>query len=368
MEPNNIMQLHTVTTDDEKYSHVRHNQIEKQSSAKLSLLSMNEPHTTTDNIGTIETDPDSTDCTELLQKFRAGEIKVAQNRNGPEGELYNYQKTFATITKTEKPFYVSTHDKPIDTVRSRIMKSQVYYERELTNRVAEVFKKKSAEGKESIMLDVGANIGWFSLVAAAHGATKVYSFEPNLQNTVRFCESLSLNRWLHDDRSRDVVIPISKGAGNKNERKSFYQGDGISSPGSYTFKKAFSVEKEPIGELEVTMLDSFAERHGWFDSKPSIGFFKLDVERFEPEVFEGADRLLKSRLIEKIAMELKPNLSSEQQFKMVQTLFDGGYELVMHGGMTGPHKPVTKTYGAGEELAADIFNMKYEENLLFQLK
>ena len=159
MEPNNIMQLHTVTTDDEKYSHVRHNQIEKQSSAKLSLFSMNEPHTTTDNIGTIETDPDSTDCTELLQKFRAGEIKVAQNRNGPEGELYNYQKTFATITKTEKPFYVSTHDKPIDTVRSRIMKSQVYYERELTNRVAEVFKKKSAEGKESIMLDVGANIG-----------------------------------------------------------------------------------------------------------------------------------------------------------------------------------------------------------------
>merc|ERR1719410_2481902 len=138
----------------------------------------------------------------------------------------NYKRSFVTITKTDKPFYIATHDKKIDHVRSDIMKSQFYYEQQLTNRVAEIFDEKSSQGKESIMLDVGSNIGWFSLVAAAHGASKVYAFEPNLQNTVRLCESISLNRWLKDDRSRDIVIPISKGVGNREEQKELYISDG----------------------------------------------------------------------------------------------------------------------------------------------
>ena len=129
-------------------------------------------------------DPEAADCTEILEKFRADEIEVTKTRG-----KNNYHRAFATVTKTDKPFYVATHDDQIDAIRSSIMKYQRYYEKQLTARVAEIFEEKSAQGEESIMLDVGANIGWFSLVAAAHGATKVYSFEPNMQNTVRFCES-----------------------------------------------------------------------------------------------------------------------------------------------------------------------------------
>ena len=53
-------------------------------------------------------------------------------------------------------------------------------------------------GKESIFLDVGGNIGWFTLLAKAHGASKVYTFEPNPVNVVRVCESLKLNGWEDD--------------------------------------------------------------------------------------------------------------------------------------------------------------------------
>ena len=119
---------------------------------------------------------------EVLQNFRNDEIEATKTRTIQEGKqntTRNYKRTFATITSTDKPFYVATHDKEIDQVRSDIMKYSWYYERQLTARVVEIFEEKSAQRKESIMLDVGANIGWFSLVAVAHGAMKVYSFEPN---------------------------------------------------------------------------------------------------------------------------------------------------------------------------------------------
>jgi len=141
-------------------------------------------------------DPEGLDCKELLKKFRQDEIEVAKTTQVKQDNITkekNFKRTFGVITKTAKPFYISTHDGEIDSVRASIMKKRKYYESALTKRVAEVFEEKVQKNESSLFLDVGTNIGWFSLVAVAHGASKVYSFEPNLQNTIRFCESLSMN-------------------------------------------------------------------------------------------------------------------------------------------------------------------------------
>ncbi|KAL7530144.1 hypothetical protein ACHAXR_003334 [Thalassiosira sp. AJA248-18] len=299
---------------------------------------------------------DGMDCSKLLRQFRAGEIEIAKK----EGEV-NFRRSFVALSKgTPQSFYVATHDKGIDSVRADIMQYQFYYEKELSEIIAGVFKKMKNEGKESIMLDVGSNIGWFSLVAAAHGATKVYAFEPNLQNTIRFCESLSLNGWL----ARDFVIPVSKGVGKVEETRELYAVD-KNNPGTFTFQKGGG---DVVGKMEITTLDVFAESHGWFDSKPSIGFFKLDVERFECEVIEGAKRLLNSRIIETIAMELKPDHSEDAKSTIVQLLFDAGYEFVMHGAWMGPNTKVLTKYNHSSELVKDFQAGKYKENVLFRLK
>ncbi len=311
---------------------------------------------------TPQLEPDETDCTKVLKRFRKDQIETAKER----GDM-NYKRLFATVTKTVKPFYVATHDKKIDAVRAGIMDDQWYYETGLTERVAEIFDEKSRLGGESIMLDVGANIGWFSLVAAAHGATKVYAFEPNMQNTVRFCESLSLNGWLHNFRGKDnlipTIIPITKGAGNETSHKKLYAVD-ERNPGSFSFKDGGKV----IDELEITTLDSFAERRGWFEDKPTIALFKLDVEGFEPQVFEGANRLIKSNIIEKIAIELKPEQDENEKSKILQLLFRAGYELFMHGTWMGPNTKVEKVYDDWKHLAIDINNHTYGENLMFRLQ
>jgi FkbM family methyltransferase len=316
------------------------------------------------NTESSQLDPDAVDCTQILDKFRADEIEVTKTN----GENL-FQRSFATVTKTEKPFYVATHDTKIDGVRSAIMKYQWYYERQLTARVAEIFDEKSAHGEESIMLDVGANIGWFSLVAAAHGATKVYSFEPNLQNTVRFCESLSLNRWLHDDRSRDVVIPIQKGVGSENGMKKLYAHKASHrNPGAYSFSDEYKGERV-LDEIDITTLDSFAERHGWFvGDKPTIALFKVDVEGLELQVLEGAKQLLGSKLIEKIAMEIQKKQTNEIKTEVIKTLHQAGYELYLHGEWMGPWQKVKKSYQGWEDLASDFHNNTYNENVMFRLR
>lgn len=320
-------------------------------------------------------DPEATDCLNLLKKFRSKELEAQvprYNGNSPvDGSNTTFHKSFVTIANanTDRPFYVATHDHHIDFVRSQIFTKGLYYERRLTDRVVEVFQQKKQNHEDSIFLDVGANIGWFSLLAAANGATKVYSFEPNLQNTVRFCESLSLNGWSdssggYNDYDENVkVFPISKGVGNTEEEKSLYAMD--HNPGSYTFVE--KKHRKKVGTFQITTLDAFAQRHGWFESRPSIGFFKLDVERFELEVLEGALELLKAQIVENIEFEIKENLADEVKSKMVQLLLEAGYELYMYGGYMGPGKKVDQVYTNWKSLAKDIQQKKYGENLLFRL-
>jgi FkbM family methyltransferase len=297
-------------------------------------------------------------CSKLLQQFRDDEIEIAKK----EGKV-NFRRAFVTISRgLPQSFYVSTHDGEIDSVRASIMRYQLYYETYLSKIIATTYEKKKADGKETIFLDVGANIGWFSLVAAAHGATKVYSFEPNKQNTIRFCESLSLNGYLQDD----FIIPVPKGVGNKEDTRELYsvaQGN----PGSFSFQKPFK-NAFVVGTMEITTLDVFAEEHGWFDTKPSIPIFKLDVEHFEMEVMEGATRLLNSGIIESIAMELKPAHSKKVKSKICSLLLGAGYEFFMHGGYKGPNIEVKINYTNSSELVSDLQAKKYKENVLFRLK
>jgi FkbM family methyltransferase len=288
-----------------------------------------------------------------------------------DGTNTTFHKSFVAIANADmdNPFYVATHDSNIDYVWSQIFTKGLYYEKSLTDRVMEVFQEKKKNHEDSIFLDVGANIGWFSLLAAANGATKVYSFEPNLQNTVRFCESLSLNGWsdggsgYNDYDERVTVIPISKGVGNAEEEKALFAMN--NNIGSYTFEKKKG--RKQVGKFQITTLDAFAQRHGWFESRPSIGFFKLDVERFELEVLKGAQKLLKSNIVENIEFELKENLADEVKSNMIQLLLEAGYEFYMHGGYMGPRKKVDQVYSNWEYLADDIIKKKFGENVMFRL-
>ena len=231
----------------------------------------------------LPTDPSSVNCNLLLQDFRDGKIEEMERKPG-------FEKAFLTRTTTEKPFFWSCHKPDLDSARGTSCEKGMYYEKQLSKRIVEVFEKDAQNGKESIMLDVCGNIGWFSLLAAAHGASKVYTFEPNPANMVRFCESLTLNGWVDDgQKKKTTLIPIMKGVGAKEEVLPLYRAHEYN-PGSFTFSQSRARKLNGntiVGGLPIVTLDSFAEEHGWFKTRPSIAFFKLDVEGFEANIMEG---------------------------------------------------------------------------------
>lgn len=315
---------------------------------------------------TADNDPDALDCKDYLRSFRQGLITNVEQVPG-------YEKSYVTRTRTPAPFYWATHSPLLDQTRASSFEKGFYYESELTARIIEAFKGDSDNNdSQGIFLDVGGNIGWFSLVAAAHGASKVYTFEPNPTNLLRICESIVLNGF------EDIIQLIPKGASNVDETRKFYQGI-ESNPGSFTFDHSISKRWNnrtavELGEMVLVQLDSFAEKRGWFakssNNSPAvnIAFFKLDVEGFEPMIMKGTTKLFNSGIVRQFAMEMKNGKmhSKRQKKDMVKTVFEAGYDLYQTGFYRGPKKVVEKKYDTWESLAEDIVTEKYPENLLFR--
>lgn len=372
----------------QRHDQIQHNThtsfVEEQKSNRQMTMVVNTTTTTTGSSSSNNDPSGSIHCKQFLQDFRQGKITEIERIKG-------YEKPFVTRTDTPKPFYWSLHDPKLDPTRSSSYQKGYYYEKELSQRIIDVFENVTSHNNnnpntETIMLDVGGNLGWFSLLAAAHGASKVYMFEPNPSNLVRFCESLQLNDWAHDDPSQGFVFPIGKGVSNEIGKMKFYRVV-ENNPGTYSFsetrlirnskemKQAFldqnttAIEERVLGEIELITLDAFAESMGWFETKPMIAFFKLDVEGFEPQIIYGGKKLFGHRLVEFFSVEIKPVQTLHRDKRdIIKIMLNNGYELYMHGAYLGPNTLVEKSYTHYKELLSDISSRVYAENLLFRKK
>lgn len=314
----------------------------------------------------------TTNCHRLLESYRMGEIPQMMQGTAE----YPIDKSYVRRTITSKPFYVSVHDDTIDQVRTDLFLNGRYYESKLSRIIQNAFDRKQwsspskRKGKNSIMIDVGGNIGWFSLLAAAHGA-EVFTFEPNIINMVRFCESQILNGWVSPTNERSNRIhSYLKGVSNTHGTMQPMFQVSSSNPGSFTFSnhstKLHNITPKTIDDgrlLPLITLDALALDQGWLSSSeesktkeegnqnkttstsrrttsphppPSIGFLKIDVEGLELSVLQGATRLLNAKIVENIAMEFKVAMGRRTLIEIVKILFDSGYEAYETGGWQGP--------------------------------
>lgn len=302
------------------------------------------------------------DCSELLQQHRSGDIEQTKEST----ENYPIGKSYVVRTDTEYPFHASVHDGKVDTIRVDVFKYGQYYERVMSGIVAELYNEALQVKKQQqpIMLDVGANIGWFSLLAASHGA-EVFAFEPNVINMVRFCESQKLNDW-----SGTRIHSYLKGIGNKHgEQLKMYKVD-ANNPGSFTFSQEAKFEEVEGGVLPLVTLDALAKDQGWLedDSDIEIALMKIDVERVEHLALQGAQQLLKSNIIQNILMELKSDTPPSDLEAIATSLISSGYELYKVGSWSGPDKEVETTYTDPKVLAGDISSKKFGSNAWFRIR
>jgi FkbM family methyltransferase len=306
-------------------------------------------------------------CESLLRDARESRLdfRDPNARQQPS----SYQRRTRPAKEADEPFWISLHVKAFDPVRWIIMTNGAYYEKTLEAIWRQVLKDSPPRSR---VLDVGANIGYFSLVSMAAAADRdvvVDAFEPNPVNLLRTCESLALNNWTKttsndpqgDTLSSPGVHLHPVGVSDTNQVLPFLTNrvnPGASQFASNVQEATTLVDTSKGGfhhgtNMSVITLDAFATSRGWIgpnnqgrqeqkDRPPNIAVLKVDVEALEHKVIVGATRLLQSHLVKNVFMEVSARNHDEVSNGQlaIQVLIDAGYKLQGHGGFSGPGSPV----------------------------
>ena len=158
--------------------------------------------------------------------------------------------------------------------------------------VKSVFAKKNYVNEfvsvmpNSVVVDVGANIGAFSIFAA-RCARQVFALEPEPENFCLLCYNIELN-------SLKNLTPLRIAITNKKGKHDFYIAEKQHS-GSHSF---FLRQYEKKIEVETLSIKDFIEK----EALPKIHFLKLDCEGSEDKIIKDLSWET-AKKIEQIALE-----------------------------------------------------------------
>jgi FkbM family methyltransferase len=138
----------------------------------------------------------------------------------------------------------------------------------------------------SVVVDVGANIGAFTIFAA-QWAKKIFSFEPEPENFRLLCSNIELNGLKN-------VTPLRMAIAKKRGKQDFHIAEKQHS-GAHSF---FLHHYEKEIEVKTLSIEDLIEQ----ESLAKIHFLKLDCEGTEVEIIEGLS-LETAKKIEQIALE-----------------------------------------------------------------
>lgn len=169
------------------------------------------------------------------------------------------------------------------------------------------------------MIDIGANIGHYAMVAArAVGAAgTVAAFEPEPENYAALAANLKLNEFVRTT-AENLALGAAAGA------LTLYRDD--ANRGGHSLAQA-NVQRAGEGtRVQVTTLDAYAAEK--LEGR-RVGFIKIDVQGAEAQVIAGAAGVL-ARDRPTILMEFWPHGirgMGGDPMALVETLIDFGYAL-----------------------------------------
>ena len=169
----------------------------------------------------------------------------------------------------------------------------------------------------SIVVDVGANVGWYTMLAAKK-AKSVYSFEPEPYSYSLLQKSVKWNRVSN-------VSLFNYAIGDRNEPGELAISDS-SNKGGHSLVNMVGRTKIPVAIWRLDSVLSNAE---------PIDLLKVDAEGYEPNVLEGASGLT----VKNIIMEWNPNVWS----KTARDLLIKRYEVFIIGKKILRYKQIPDT-------------------------
>ena len=177
--------------------------------------------------------------------------------------------------------------------------------------------------KNPIVIDVGANIGTFTIEVAKllmkhHG--KIYSFEPQRIIFQSLCANIFINQL-------DNVYSYNVALGNKKEKIEIPELDLFQSKniGGFSIEKNIRENLETIGNQNIEKTNQFYKIQkntlDTYSIDKIIAFIKADVEGHELEFFQGAINTLKNNYFPPIIFEAWSGEIFEWHKKKSKTTF-----------------------------------------------
>ena len=211
-------------------------------------------------------------------------VKIGLGRGG----FKNHLKKLWMVNSPSKILDINYHGLKIRLMpdRNRIDSTIAFSSRKSEKKELEWIEKQIQATKNSIFIDIGANIGYYSLMAAKFGAKKVLAVEPSPDLFKRLEENIALNNF------GDTIHPIEVGLGDKEgtfDLNICSQSEGGSSmvgdtPADKTVKIKVMTLKKVIEELKLTKIDVLKIDIEGMEDRVLFPFFEMCPKQFWPKL------------------------------------------------------------------------------------
>ena len=159
-----------------------------------------------------------------------------------------------------------------------------------------------------VLIDIGANVGMYSTLAAVGRNVRVYAFEPESQNHSLLNQNIYLNNV--SDKVTAYCVALSDTSG----LSMLYLGHMDAGGAFHSSGEALDFNLEPLNTPFVQgcvlmTLDQLVEE----GTVPVPDHIKLDVDGFEYKVVNGMMNTIRNPTVKSVAIELNPALPEHQQ-------------------------------------------------------
>ncbi|WP_427875197.1 FkbM family methyltransferase [Flavobacterium sp. MMS24-S5] len=154
--------------------------------------------------------------------------------------------------------------------------------------------------ENDLFVDIGANVGHFSLLAAGMCKANVIAFEPIPQTFEKLNRNVSLNNL------SNIIETVNIGIGKEDAILNFTTNRGV-------MNSVASGNEAQVIEIQVKKLDDVLK------NKFPV-FLKIDVEGYEYFVLQGASEVLSSKSLKFIIIEL--NFSTSKYGHTNEKIFE----------------------------------------------
>ena len=183
-------------------------------------------------------------------------------------------------------------------------------------------KKKNIENKDIYLIDIGANVGWYTFILGKYGY-KIITFEASKINNYILYKNYCLNKDVNVtiiNKGLDVEDKICK-----LKIVNYNIGDGTIVCENRD-KPIHDFNGKIFDNIELTKLSRYTK----FLSQKNLAFIKLDVEGAEGTVFEGGKEIISEYHVPFIMMEFEVRLLESHGTKVLEFLHffeNNGYKF-----------------------------------------